>query len=171
MGLTTRLYLVLLMGVLLTCKVSYAQQIRYSFGPVCKENKIICPDFNEIPVCLSTDSRVHVEQVIINDEKVDQYKPSCGALANDSMPTCLDVLKDGAIAPDHIVIACVEFPKCKLKETSNKLVAACSQGKIAKCLGDDEEPDCALGDNSVCRKGVAVCDYTWQANAQENNYQ
>ena len=149
---------------------SFAQEIKYSFGPVCKNSSVVCKGLNEVPTCIATDVGIHLQTVLINDRQINKYQPSCGVFNNTSYPTCVDITRNGHIAPKHIVIECVEFPNCK-QISQDKLIAVCSDGKIPKCLGDDEEPSCTLSANSFCRKGVAVCDYTWQASVSKSTYQ
>ena len=161
MNLVIRLWLVLGSLIYLTCNISFAQEIKLSFGPTCEGNKVICHDPNEVAVCFATDTRIHLEKVLTNGESIDQYQPSCTNYDGNVLPTCVDVTQEGKLAPGHIFISCIEFPKCKNNE--DKLTAVCSGGKIAKCLGGDEEPNCALGEDSMCIKGIPTCDYTWQA--------
>lgn len=165
MGLVKRFSLVLIIGFFLSSSKSYAQQIKYSFGPACKENKVVCSGTNEVPVCIATDNGIHIQTIVLNGQTLNQFQPSCGAFNDSLLPTCIDIANEDQLAPKHIVVECVEFPKCSPKENDNKLVAVCSDGKLPKCLGDDSDPSCGLETYSTCTKGIAVCDYTWQANA------
>ncbi|MBI3589760.1 MAG: hypothetical protein HY094_00055 [Candidatus Melainabacteria bacterium] len=166
-----RLFLVSIIGFFLSFNnFLLAEEIKYSFGPVCKNGEVICPDKNEKAVCFSTDTRIHLTKIIINGEIKNQYQPSCGTYNNNLIPMCIDEARPDEQVPSHIVIGCVEFPTCTIKE-NNKLVSVCSDGKLPTCLGDDDEPNCDPDANSVCKKGVAVCDYNWQASAYSPSYQ
>ena len=160
MGFIVRQFLVLIVGLLLTCDDSDAQ-IKYSFGPVCRDTDVVCPDSNEIPICFSTSAGVRIETIDVDGVNVNRFQPSCNFVYEDAFPNCVDITQDGKSAPKHIVLGCVEFPKCAI-EKDNELIAVCSQGKIAKCLGGDEKPDCKSV-SAPCGRGIAVCDYTWQA--------
>ncbi len=161
MKLVLGLFLVTGIIILLTCNISFAQEVKLSFGPTCESNKVICHDPNEVAVCLDTNSRIHLDKVLANGENIDQYEPSCSTYGGSVLPSCVDITEEERPAPSHIVIACIEFPQCKSDE--NKLAVVCSDGKIPKCLGGDEEPSCISGESSSCKEGIPVCDYTWQA--------
>lgn len=158
------LFLVLEIIIFLTCNISFAQEIKLSFGPICNDGMIVCHDPNEVAVCFSADTGIHLEKIIIDGQVVNQYQPTCNSYEGTELPTCSDITQEGKLAPSYIFLNCIEFPKCTGEQ--NKLSVICSDGKIAKCLGgNDEEPNCLAGENSMCVKGVPVCDYSWQANA------
>ena len=132
-------------GILLSLSVN-AQEIKYSMGPKCNGSEVICGS-NEVPVCLFLESGMRL--VPSNAENLDKkYIPFCIA---EAIPTCAE--ENGHQAPDHVVIECVEFVQCLDKE------AHCSGGKIAKCLGNNDELNgCNCSDGSD-----PICDYpTWQ---------
>ena len=147
MGGCNRLFIALFTVILLSLSVN-AQEIKYSMGPKCSGTQIIC-GLNEIPVCLFLESGIHLVSSRENDlEENKKYIPSC---KQESIPTCADE-NSGLLAPDNIVLECVEFVQCQDNEVY------CSDGKIAKCLGDNNELNgcnCADGSNPIC-------DYTWQ---------
>lgn len=140
-------------------------------GPSCKGNKTVCPNPNEVPTCISLNPRVHLD---MNEKLLNRYKPSCGFDSGNYQPGCLDTLsgEESSIKfAKDVVIECIEKAKCELDKNTNKLITSCSNGKIAKCLGSDDVPNCAndfiCGNNS----SMPVCDYVWQANLPESEYQ
>ena len=166
-----RLFLVLSLVYFLSINIAFAQELKYSFGPVCKNDKVICRDSNEVPVCLTINNKVHIEKAVVNGEIVNQFQPTCSGYDDSSLPTCIDITEEEQLAK-NVVVGCIEIPKCKTNENNNQLVAVCSDGKMPKCLGDDSEPSCDIKVEaglphlySACEKGIAVCDYTWEAKA------
>ena len=159
-----RLFLVLSLLYFFSNNISFAQELKYSFGPVCKDNKVICRDSNEVPVCLAINNKVHIEKAVIHGETVNQFQPTCSGYDDNSLPTCIDITEEEQFAK-NVVVGCIEKPKCQADENSNKLISVCSDGKLPKCLGDDSEPVCDIEAHSICENGIAVCDYTWEANA------
>ena len=147
MGWCIRLSLVLFLGFLLSFNSCFAatQKIKYSIGPKCNENNVVCGQ-NEVPVCLVLEPSIHLVSSNSNDPTKDvKYIPSCG-----TVPTCTDT--NGLPAPDNVVLECIEFVQCQ-DET-----AYCSDGKTAKCFGNDNE---LKGCN--CKDGSSpVCDYIWE---------
>lgn len=169
MGQLKRLSLVFLLGFFLTCNVSFARQVGYSVGPVCRNNKVICKNPNEVPTCLKLEPRIHLEiEDYVNGERINRYQPSCGNSPNDLRPKCIDTDQDGYVVAKDVTLECVEYIQCKNSVASNKLAAFCSEGKLPKCLGDDNEPNC--NSESVCENNsVPMCDYSWQASAQTSS--
>ena len=151
--------------LILNFSFSFAQQIKYSVKPFCKQNKVICSNPNEVPTCLVLDPKIHLETINnVNEEKINRFQPSCGRYAENLSPNCVDVTQDKNATVNGVVLECVEFIKCKHDETTNKLTAVCSGDKVPKCLGHDDGPNCET--NTVCKGGsVPICDYIWQANA------
>lgn len=168
MGLAGRLILVFFVGILLSFQRSMASEIAYSIGPSCNENnEVICSNPNEVPTCIVLNPRVHVEYAYTeNSTKTNRYSTVCV----DSIPTCFDQIEENQIL-DDIVVECVEFAQCVANNDSDKPIPSCSKGKMAKCLGSENEPDCSSQASNICEKGVAVCDYTWQANLRDVPYQ
>lgn len=162
--------LLFIIQAFIVCNNSYAQTIKYSMGPSCKGNKIVCPNLNEVPTCISLNPRVHLD---VNEKSLNRYEPSCGFGSDNSKPGCVDALAEESnfkFIPD-VVVECIEKAKCEVDKDTNKLVTSCSGGKLAKCLGSDNTPNCAnefvCGNNS----SIPVCDYIWQANLSEAGYQ
>ena len=149
MGWCIRLSLALVMGFLLSFNICFAdtQKIKYSIGPKCNENNVVCGQ-NEVPVCLVLEPSIHLVSSNLNDPVKDiKYIPSCQA---ESVPACTD--SNGLSAPDNVVLECVEFVQCKDN------TAHCSDGKTAKCFGNDNELNgCGCKDGSD-----PVCDYMWE---------
>ena len=165
-----RLSLVVVVGFFLTCNVSFAKQVQYSIGPVCKNNKIVCKNPNEVPTCLKLDPKVHLElEDFVNGERINRYQPSCSNNPNNFRPKCIDTSQDSEIITEDVTLECVEYIQCKNDKDTNKLSTVCSDGKLPKCLGDDNEPNC--NNETVCENNsVPVCDYTWQAYAESTSY-
>lgn len=162
--------LILLFQTFLVCNQSFAQTIKYSMGPACKNSKVACPNSNEIPTCIVLSPRVHLD---INEKLANRYEPSCDVDSDNIQPGCIDTfLKEetGSKFISDVVVECIEKVKCQSDKNTNKLIATCSGGKAAKCLGSDNIPDCE--NDSVCgNSSIPVCDYVWQANVGESNYQ
>ncbi len=140
-----------------------AQEIKYSFGARCKENKVICANKNEVPVCTVLDPRIHIENYIKENQTVNRYEPSCGNEGNTFKPGCIDLLNtnENNELVDNVTIECIEIAKCEANK-ENKLSMACSDGKIAKCLGQEESPNCE--NNTICEDGaLPICEYAWTA--------
>ena len=141
--------------------ISYAQEIKYSLGPYCKDKIVACRNPNEISVCLVLNPRVHLERV--SGKKINRYQPSCSAYKNNVQPVCVDIGGVGYKIIEGVVIECIEDVKCQKDATKSKLTAFCPSGKIPKCLGSDNNPDCEA--ESLCDgNAVPVCDYVWEAN-------
>lgn len=155
----------------IVCNNSYAQTIKYSMGPSCKGSKVVCPNLNEVPTCIVLNPRVHLD---MNEKLSNRYKPSCGFDLDSSQPGCVDIFvgeeANSKFAQD-VVVECIEKAKCEVDKDTNKLITSCSNGKIAKCLGSDNTPNCA--NDFVCgnNSSMPVCDYVWQANLSESGYQ
>lgn len=163
------LSLVLVAGIFLSCPYTLAYELRYSVGPFCENNKVVCKNKNEIPSCFKLEPKVHIEFAhYINGEKKNRYQPACD-FSSDSIPKCIDSVKDEIAVPGDVALECVEYLKCQTDKNTNKLVAVCSENKISKCLGGNGNPDCES--DPVCGNGsIPVCDYTWQANASTSDY-
>ncbi len=130
MGWYIRLSLALFVGILLSLNPCFADTkgIKYSMPPTCREGNVVCGE-NEEAVCLNP-----------NDPKDISY---VSLTPCDGEPKCVG--KDGLPAPG-IVLDCVEFAQCQND------IAHCSDGKTAKCLGNDNE----------CKCSEQICDYTWE---------
>lgn len=153
--------LLFILQAIVVCNNSYAQTIKYSMGPSCKGNKIVCPNANEVPTCISLNPRVHVD---MNEKLLNRYKPSCTFGLDNSQPGCVDTLGEESKFVSDVVIECVEKAKCELDKDLNKLVASCTGGKIAKCLGSDDTPNCSKDLICGSNTSMPVCEYVWQAN-------
>ena len=153
---------------ILFCNLSFAQELQYSFGPICNNNKVTCKNSNEVPTCLALASdlspRIHIETT---KEGANRFQPACGAYPYDSIATCIDV-ETGEFAKD-VIVECIEPVKCQLDKNTNKAFANCSSGRVPKCLGSDSEPNCA--DVSLCGNGVPYCDEIWEAILPSSPYQ
>ncbi len=141
--------------ILLTANnISFAmgKEIKYSIGPKCNENTVVCGQ-NEVPVCLVFEPTIHLVSTGGTELLEDaEYLPSCTL---EMHPNCVDK-SSGATAPNNVVLECIEFVQC------NDNIAHCSDGKTAKCLGDNSELN---GCN--CNNGSdPVCDYTWQVSSE-----
>ena len=142
-----------------TCNLSFAQTIKYTLGPTCKENKVICSGLNEVAVCLTINPKIKIETISFENHIQNKYEPTCNVFPDISLPGCID--KDSGLLAKNAVIECVEFIKCE-KDNLNNTTANCSQGKIPKCLGSDDLPDC--NNKVLCaNNAIPICDYTWQA--------
>ena len=163
-----RLCFLLVTGIIFTFQASIAQEIKYSTPPVCINNNVICKNSNEIPTCLVLNSKVHIETTINEaGEKTNRFQPSCKNQFNDLIPSCFDLNSNLDEAPGGVVLECIEFVKCNSDEKSNKVIANCSGGKVPKCLGNNDLPNCEVED--VCKNNsIPVCDYIWEASAALN---
>lgn len=147
----------------LAIEPSFSQEIKYSLGPECKNHAVMCPNPNEIPTCIVLNPRIHLE-LVDKTTSQNRYEPSCGLNPNNSYPGCVDIsvgeYGNGFIS--DVTIECLEPVKCEKNNETNKLVTACSNGKIAKCLGGSITPNCES--SSLCEDGsIPVCDYVWEA--------
>lgn len=165
-----RLLLLCVCGYFLSSNISFAQEIKYSLGPVCKNNKVICTNPDEIPICVALSPRIHLKTTTdINGEKINRYQPSCGQYSDNLSPTCIDINEDNETIPDGVILECVEFVKCEIDSKTNKLYASCSNGKMPKCLGNNLNPDCSL--ETICTNdALPICDYVWEANVTSSSY-
>lgn len=170
MQLVKGLLLAFIIGLFLTCSISYAHQVNYTVGPICKNNKVICKNPNEIPTCLKLEPKVHLElENFVNGEVINRYQPSCDSNPNNLSPKCIDPEDENQAIALNVTLDCVEYIQCKENKETKKLTEVCSGGKLPKCLGDDNEPNC--NNNSVCvNNSVPVCEYTWQANLDSSLY-
>lgn len=160
LGEVTLIVILLLSVSLNNC---FAKNIKYSIGPICNKNKVICKNQNELPVCLVLNPSVRVETITnYKNNQVVRYQPSCGRNPDNLQPTCVDIIDGRKVSSKEVVLECVEFAKCEIDQNTNKLTPICSSGKIAKCLGTNNKPNC--NSESICRNGsLPVCDYEWQA--------
>lgn len=168
MGSVKRLIFALLSGCLLfflSNNISFAQAIKYSVGPVCKNGAVVCKNSNEAPTCLSLNPKVHLEKLSFADgEKINRYEPSCNSYPDNLFPNCTDIILGNKTPRKDIIVECVEFVKCQVDKNKGNLVPTCSDGKVAKCLGNNDMPSCTASE--ICGHGsVPICDYVWQANA------
>lgn len=154
--------IIIIFTILFLASPSFANEIKYTLGPSCKNKNVICPNENEIPVCIVLDPRVHVEQILNSENhNINRFEPACGDEENFFKVGCIDTLSKNSRFAENVSIECVELVKCE--NENNKLSVSCSDGKIAKCLGSDETPSCDK--NSICENdSLPVCDYVWQAN-------
>ena len=140
---------------------SYAQEIKYSISPYCKNKTVACRNLNEIPVCLVLDPRIHLEK--ISGTKINRYQPSCSGYKNNIQPVCVDIDGIGYKIAEGVVIECIENIQCHKDAAKNKLTAFCPSGRNPKCLGSDNSPNCEA--ESLCDgNSVPICDYAWEAN-------
>ena len=165
-----RISFVLTAGIFLFCNASYAQ-MKYSRGPICKDNEIVCADPDTVARCYVLDPKIH-EEIIINQEgeRVNRFQPSCGDYPDNLLPTCVN--EEGKVA-QGVVLDCIEPVKCQLDTNNNKLVAVCSNGKVPKCLGNDNTPNCeAKTPEIICKDQSvpAICDYIWEATVPNHSY-
>ena len=151
MSFLKRLFVLLLgLTVFFNPIFSFANELKYSFGPRCNGNNLVC-DEHEEPVCLVIDPSVHFEDSGNNNE-AKQYLPTCNTWSN---PTCID-LETGEMGSGNVIVECIEFVKCEISENQNEK-ATCSDNKTARCLGHNNELN---GCN--CSDGTdPVCDWTW----------
>ncbi len=156
MGGFIRLSLSLFIGILLSLNIFSvsAQKIKYSIPPHCdKNNEVTCKinehyDNKEIAVCIKLGSSVQIQEDL-------HYISGC----NSGSPECINE-NTRVVAPEDVVIECIEFIQCQDN------VAHCSDGKIAKCLGNGNElKGCNCNDGSN-----PICDYTWEI-SNEGSYQ
>jgi hypothetical protein len=161
------IYLTAIIFTLLLANPCFAEGIKYSVGPSCKDKKVICPNQNETPVCIVLDPRVHVEQTVNSLNKVvNRFEPSCGEEVNNFKIGCIDILNNNEASNkfiDNVSIDCIELVKCEKDKENNKISVSCSSGKMAKCLGSDDIPNCE-NDSMCVSDSLPVCDYVWQAN-------
>jgi hypothetical protein len=152
----------LLSGFLLSVNISFAN-IKYSLGPQCNDEKVVCKGQNELPVCIVLNPKVHIESVeLVEGSKVNRYQPLCNGAEDNLSPGCIDLLTASPARARNVVVECFEQVRCV--KNSQKLTAFCEGGKMPKCLGSDTEPDC--NSKTLCSgKSIPVCDYVWQANA------
>ena len=151
----------------LSCQNTFAQEIKYSVGPSCSGEKVICKNPDEVPTCVTLNPKVHIETVNYKENEVNRFQPTC---FNNTTPLCIDIGHDGQIAGDNVVIECIEFVKCEAGEDdSNLLEAVCSNGKTPKCLGSTRTPNC--NSDSICNDSIPVCDFIWQASVPGTSYQ
>ena len=149
-------------GIFLSLNVSYAQTIKYSLGPVCKEGKVSCADPKEIPVCLVLEPRIHLE--------TNRFHPSCDEALQGVTPGCVDISDGNKIVNNDVVLECVELVQCTIDETTSKLTAYCSGSKRPICLGSGDIPDCEK--EIACDSGtIPVCDYVQWAGVSGSSYQ
>ena len=156
--------------LLLTCVflfgTSYAQDIKYSLGPKCKEKRVVCSNPNEMPVCIVLNPRVHIERV--SGKKINRYQPSCIGYKDNIQPVCVDIDSAGYKIAEGVVIECIENVQCQKDTLKNKLSAFCPSGKTPKCLGSENSPNCEA--DPLCDgNSVPVCDYVWQAKKFRNS--
>lgn len=163
------LFLLFTIEMIFSCNISLAQGIQYSTPPVCIKNKVICSNSNEVPTCLVLHPKVHIENILnVDGKNMNRYQPSCKGLYNNLVPSCIDIYSKHSTklvdAPTDVILDCVEFVKCYSKKDSKKIISECSNGKVPKCLGDNDLPNCA--EENICKNNsLAICDYIWEANA------
>ncbi len=165
MTLIKGLLFLLLLAFVFLYGTSYAQEIKYSLGPNCKEKKVVCSNPNEVPVCIALNPRVHIERV--SGKKINRYQPSCIGYKDNIQPVCVDIDGIGYKITEDVVIECIENIQCQKDASKNKLSAVCPSGKMPKCLGSENSPNCEA--DSLCDgNSVPICDYVWQANVLTN---
>lgn len=164
-----RFLLVLIASFVFAQNNTYAEDLKFSIGPVCKNNKVVCKGGNEKPTCLVLNNKVHVETIeFAGGEKINKFQPSCGGYTDNLLPFCVDITKDSENAEKGVVLECIELAACK--EENDKLVPDCPNGKISKCLGDNSVPNCLA--ERPCKEGsIPICDYEygWQANVSDSS--
>lgn len=160
-------------GIFLSFNISYAQTIKYSLGPICKEGKVLCTDPKEIPVCLALEPRIHLQTINSegeNGEKVNRFQPSCAETLRGVTPGCIDISDGNKVINDGVILECVELIQCSRDEATNKLTAYCSGGKRPICLGSSDIPDCEK--EIACDSGaIPICDYVQWAAVSDSSYQ
>ncbi len=138
------LSLALFFGTLLSFNACFAdvKGLKYSMPPTCNnEGKVICGE-NEEVTCLVFDPDTS------NIDKDIKYIPLQPC---DGEPTCVIEGSDFP-APKNVEIGCVEYVDWKDD------VAHCSEGKVPKCPGNNNELN---GHN--CEDGSdPICEYTWE---------
>lgn len=159
----TGVTLTLILLLFTSLDACFAKNIKYSIGPTCNKNKVICKNQNELPVCLVLNPRVRIETITdYKNSKLLRYQPSCGRNPDNLQPACMDIINGKKVNSNEVVLECVEFAKCEIDQSTNRLGAVCSSGKVAKCLGTNNKPNC--NSESICRNdSLPVCDYEWQA--------
>ena len=58
-----KILFLVLFAYLISCKASFAEELKYSFGPTCKDKQVICRNLNEEPVCIVLNPKVHFETI------------------------------------------------------------------------------------------------------------
>ncbi|GEM_PF-2461487 len=159
----SKLFIILITGFVLSINVSFAN-IKYSVGPQCNGEKVLCKGQNEVPVCIILNPKVHIESVeLVEGNKTNRYQPLCNGSEDNLYPGCIDLLTALPAKTRNVVVECFEQVKCV--KNLEKSIAFCEGGKIPQCLGSDSEPDC--NSKTLCSgKSVPICDYMWQANTK-----
>ena len=154
----------------LSCYVTFANHLEYSTVPPCNGNIPTCKNENETAVCLSLEkSKVGIEYIDSQDgKKENKFQVSCD-VPDSVFPQCVDITESNQVAPEYVVVECIEIPKCEPVGNDSKLVAICSTNKKAGCRGTSEEPTC-VGSEPICESGFAVCDNknNWQISSYIN---
>lgn len=169
MGWGNKLIAFFCLVIFLFNNITFAKEIKYTTGPFCNGKKISCRRATEIPTCLRLDPMVHLEVVgNIDGRIINRFQPSCRTYSRGFKPDCIDLNKKGKSVSEGVTLECIEFVQCKFDKDRNKLIPFCSDGKIPKCLGGDETPNCEL--ETICNDGsIPVCDYIWEAYSPNTN--
>lgn len=165
-----RLFFVSCLGIFFLPCHSMAQEIKYSLGPPCIKNTVTCLDNNEIPTCLDLNLKVHLDTISsVTGEKINRYQPSCGIYPDNLLPFCIDTTQESELPAKNVVLECIEFIKCQ--KQGDQLVPNCSEGKVARCLGDVNPPSCTS--ENLCKNGsIPICEHEhiWQASTRGFSY-
>lgn len=158
-----KILILLFVGFILSVNLSYAQNIKYSVGPVCNGEKVYCKGSNEVPICIVLNPKIHIESIELEGgNKINRFQPLCNGDEDNLQLRCIDLLAKSVVESENVVVECFEQVKCV--KDSYKLIAFCEGGKIPKCLGSDNEPNC--NSETLCSgKSIPVCDYVWQVDA------
>ena len=161
------LFIVFVTGYFFSFNPAFAQGIKYSVGPNCQDNKVVCHNPGEDPICVILEPRIHAEYIDnANSERTNRYEPACTTDNDIQTPECIDTTTDSN--DGAAVLECVELIKCTENE-NGKLIATCSDGKVPQCLGDDNNsPDCTQ--NEICKNSMPICNPKWQAFAGGPNF-
>lgn len=164
------LFIFIAIGFLSFFSASFAQSIKYSIGPFCSSNNVICTNPSEVPTCLVLNPKIRVETMQGKDgSKVNRFQPVCSASTDKMLPSCIDVSTDEEVSVEDVVLECVEFVQCQTNQNTNKLTAYCSEGKVPRCLGSDNVPNCES--DTICKNdSIPICDYVWQAYVPNSSY-
>lgn len=160
-----RYFLFFLVVFLFTTAYNFAQNIKYSVGPVCKDKKVVCRLKSEEPVCVVLNPRVHVEKIEVAG-RINKFQPVCISYGGSFFPGCVDLTTSTYPHVKGVVVECIERVKC-IKD-GNAAFAYCEDGKIPTCLGSDDKPDCLSSE--ICKdNSLPVCDYVWEAKGHKSS--
>lgn len=153
------LFFLAIVVFLFSFDASFAQSVKYSVGPVCKDKKVVCKKTEEEPVCIVLNPKVHVEMVN-QFNNINRYQPVCIGYEGDFFPSCIDLVTSKYPRAKGVIAECLERVSCK--KGNGAYIAYCNDGKVPKCLGSDNKPDC--NSDRICEdKSLPVCDYVWEA--------